>query len=208
MTPQSTRTRSSSSQITTNAFSSASEMNAALNLPPPPSGAAEFLASFEVNLGVVMSCVQDLVVLYPIWEKFEPSGVRLNTNQGSNSNSNSNSTSSAGSNSNANSGVYGNTTTRPNPTTSNSAAGQSRPGTGSSSSSRQNAGMANANEQKREAKFGPEEAEALVRRMIEERMVDVGHPDNAGKEGRDVQSTRSGAGGQPQQLAGKKRQRP
>jgi cyclin C len=30
-------------------------------------------------------------------------------------------------------------------------------------------------------KFGPEDAEALVRRMIEEHMVDVGHPDNAGK---------------------------
>ncbi|WVF66637.1 hypothetical protein IAT40_001377 [Kwoniella sp. CBS 6097] len=30
-------------------------------------------------------------------------------------------------------------------------------------------------------KFGPEEAEALVRRMIEERMVDMGHPNNAGK---------------------------
>ncbi|OCF34807.1 cyclin C [Kwoniella heveanensis BCC8398] len=30
-------------------------------------------------------------------------------------------------------------------------------------------------------KFGPEEAAALVRRMIEERMVDMGHPNNAGK---------------------------
>ena len=30
-------------------------------------------------------------------------------------------------------------------------------------------------------KFGAEQAEALVRRMIEERMVDVGHPDDAGE---------------------------
>nr|XP_018266245.1 cyclin C [Kwoniella dejecticola CBS 10117]OBR88403.1 cyclin C [Kwoniella dejecticola CBS 10117] len=29
-------------------------------------------------------------------------------------------------------------------------------------------------------KFGPEEAEALVRRMIESRLVDMGHPNNAG----------------------------
>jgi len=29
--------------------------------------------------------------------------------------------------------------------------------------------------------FGPEEAEALVRRMIEERAADLAHPDNAGK---------------------------
>lgn len=32
-----------------------------------------------------------------------------------------------------------------------------------------------------EDKFGPEQAEELVRRMIEERLVDVGHPDDAGE---------------------------
>ncbi|WVQ64394.1 uncharacterized protein L199_002560 [Kwoniella botswanensis] len=34
--------------------------------------------------------------------------------------------------------------------------------------------------EKEKEKFGPEEAEALVRKMIESRMIDMGHPNNAG----------------------------
>lgn len=107
----SARTRSSSSQVTT--LLSSIETNSTLGLPPPPTTPAEFLASFEVSLPVLMACVQDIIVLYPIWEAFEPS----------------------------------------------------RGATA-----------------KEGDKFGPDDAEALIRRMIEERAVDVGHPDNAGKE--------------------------
>ncbi|RSH89518.1 RNA polymerase II holoenzyme cyclin-like subunit [Saitozyma podzolica] len=66
----STRTRSSSSQLQT--LASSIEVNAALGLPPPPKDAAAFIASFEVAMPVLLACVQDIVVLYPIWEAFEP----------------------------------------------------------------------------------------------------------------------------------------
>ena len=69
--PSGTRTRSSSSQI--NTLASALESNQALGLPPPPNGAAEFIASFQISLPVLLACVQDIIVLYPIWEAFEPS---------------------------------------------------------------------------------------------------------------------------------------
>ncbi|BEI92027.1 uncharacterized protein CcaverHIS019_0408470 [Cutaneotrichosporon cavernicola] len=110
----SARSTRSSTQVGT--ITQAIESNAALGLPPPPSGAAEFLASFQVSLPTLFACVQDITCLYPIWEAFEPSP------------------------------------TRP---------GQ-QPAQGKG------------------PKFTPEDAEALVRRMIEERMVDLGHPDDAG----------------------------
>ena len=119
------RTRITTSQITS------SLSNASLELPPPPSDAAEFIASFQVSLPVLFACVQDLLVLYPIWEGFEPSA--------------------------------------------------------------RNAGVGDGKEA-----FGMEEAEGLVRKMIEDRLVDVGHPDDAG--GAD------GASGVTP-LAGKKRTR-
>lgn len=53
--------------------------------------------------------------------------------------------------------------------------------------------------QDKKDKFGLEEAESLVRKMIEERMIDLGHPDNAGVE------KASGTG--PSNVAGKKRAR-
>lgn len=111
------RTRSSS-QLQTLALSL--ENNSSLGLPPPPGGPAEFLASFEVSLPVLMACVQDIIVLYPIWEAFEPSPTRPGSNAA------------------------------PAP-------------------------------QPPEGKFGPDDAEALVRRMIEEHMVDVGHPEDGGR---------------------------
>lgn len=69
MTPT-TRSRSHSTQQTFPL--SASEINAALNVPSPPTVPAEFLASFQVNLPVLLACVQEIIVLYPVWEKFEP----------------------------------------------------------------------------------------------------------------------------------------
>jgi cyclin C len=41
-------------------------------MPSPPTAPAEFLASFQVNLPILLACVQEIIVLYPIWEKFEP----------------------------------------------------------------------------------------------------------------------------------------
>jgi cyclin C len=48
-------------------------------------------------------------------------------------------------------------------------------------------------------KFGSEEAEGLVRRMIEERAADLAHPENAGK------GTAEEASNPMAQLAGRKR---
>ncbi len=114
----SARSTRSSTQVGT--ITQAIESNAALGLPPPPSGAAEFLASFQVSLPVLFACVQDIICLYPIWEAFEPSPARPGQPQQA---------------------------------------------------------------QAKGPKFTPEDAEALVRRMIEERMVDLGHPDDAGAGG-------------------------
>jgi cyclin C len=69
MTPT-TRSRSHSTQQ--NFTLSAAEINAALSMPSPPTAPAEFLASFQVNLPILLACVQEIIVLYPIWEKFEP----------------------------------------------------------------------------------------------------------------------------------------
>lgn len=66
-----------------------------------------------------MACVQDIIVLYPIWEKFEPSGVM-----------------------------------------------KGKP-----------VDEAQASVKAKEPKFGPEDAEALVKKMIEERMKDVASED-------------------------------
>jgi cyclin C len=122
----STRTRSSSSQLQT--LASSLEINTALGLPPPPPNAAEFIASFEVSMPVLLACVQDIIVLYPMWETFEPS---------------------------------------------------QRAGGASATSGAAGSSGAFSGDKVKES-FGVEEAEALVRRMIQERMVDVGHPDNAG----------------------------
>lgn len=126
----SARNTRSSTQVGT--ITQAIETNAALGLPPPPSGPAEFLASFQVSLPTLFACVQDIICLYPIWEAFEPS-----------------------------------------PT---------RPGSQAAAAAAAAAAQQQANGTKG-PKFTPEDAEALVRRMIEERMVDVGHPDDAGAGG-------------------------
>ena len=120
-------TRGSSFQVTNLATSV--ETNEVLGLGSPPRGIAEFFASFEVSLPVLFACVQDIIVLYPIWEAFEPMS-------------------------------RGTTEVRP---------------------------------EKKDSieSFTAEDAEALVRRMIEERAVDLSHPQNAGE-----------------QLAGSKRRRP
>jgi cyclin C len=36
-----------------------------------PSTAAEFLASFEVSLPVLLACVQDIITIYPLWNEME-----------------------------------------------------------------------------------------------------------------------------------------
>jgi cyclin C len=118
MSSSSARTRSSSQM---NTLAASIDTNAALQLPPPPGGTAEFLASFQVSLPALFACVQDMICLYPIWEAFEPSPQRNNAAQAA---------------------------PPPNPDG---------------------------------GKFGPEDAEALVRKMIEEHMIDVGHPDDAGR---------------------------
>jgi cyclin C len=154
--PTGARTRSSSSQLTS--LVNATDINRELGLPPPPSGAAEFIASFEISLPVLLSCVQDIVVLYPIWEAFEPS-------------------------------------TRPN-------AGANTPTSGLGAL----AALKGDKTETKKEKFGPEEAEALIKRMIEERAVDLNHPDNAGQEeakkAPSIGSTSSNGS-----LAGKKRTR-
>lgn len=76
------------------------------------------MASFQVNLPLLMACVQDIIVLYPIWEKFEPSLVKSRTIEDV----------------------------------------RNPPKNGL-------------------AKFGPEDAELLVQRMIDERMKDLATAD-------------------------------
>lgn len=117
MTPA-TRSRSVSSQMQMALGLSATEINAALSLPAPPTASSDFLASFQVSLPILMACVQDIIVLYPIWEKFEPSGA-----------------------------IKGKQPVED--------------------------AQAKAKAQAKEVKFGPDEAEALVKRMIDERMRDV-----------------------------------
>jgi cyclin C len=73
MTPA-TRSRSHSTQ--TNFPLSAAEINAALNVPTPPTIPAEFMASFQVNLPILLACVQEIIILYPVWERFEPVPVK------------------------------------------------------------------------------------------------------------------------------------
>jgi len=111
-------------------------INESLGLGPPPSSAVDFIASFQVSLPLLLACVQDIVVLYPIWESFEPA------------------------------------------LTKNGAPLATRPGM--------------EQFKKDIEKFGPEEAEALVRKMIEDRMIDANHPDHAGN-------------GEGHQVIGKKR---
>jgi cyclin C len=155
--PSGTRTRSSSSQI--NTLASSLSVNTDLNLPPPPASAAEFLASFEFSLPVLLACVQDIIVLYPVWESFEPSNAAARQGRGP-------------------------------ITLAGATAVAAGPGTAPVKA-----------EGDGKEKFGAEMAEALLRRMIEERMVDAGHPDDAGradeKDGNDFG-----------QIAGKKRNRP
>jgi cyclin C len=157
--PTGARTRSSSSQV--NSIATSMETNKELGLPPPPSGAAEFLASFEVSFPVLLACVQDIIVLYPIWEAFEPSNNRAQGN----------------------------------------AAAGSAPGTAVLGAGTNGAP---GKDKDTKDKFGVEEAEALVRRMIEERAVDLSHPDNAGKPD---DGKKSSNGSPTNSLAGKKRPR-
>ncbi|WVQ94229.1 hypothetical protein IAU59_001307 [Kwoniella sp. CBS 9459] len=145
MNNASSRTRTSSSQLHTLANSIST--NEALSLPPPPSSAAEFLAGFQVNLPILFACVQDIVCLYPVWESFEPTGMRHNSAQAQ-------ALAQAQAQAQANS---------QQPQQQQAKHGKDR------------------DKDKDKDKFGPEEAETLVRRMIEERMVDMGHPNNAGK---------------------------
>ena len=148
--PTGARTRSSSSQMHT--LSSAVETNAALGLPPPPTGAAEFIASFQVSLPVLLACVQDIIVLYPIWETFEPS-------------------------------------TRP-------------PGGAPTTLAAAAAGLNKAATDGKDAnkdRFGPEQAEQLVRFMIESRAKDAAGQEPAPRSPAEAARTVSGS------LAGKKR---
>lgn len=119
MSPSATRTRSSTQG---SSVAASAEANAALGLDPPPTGPAEFLASFQVSVPTLLACVQDIICLYSVWESFEPSIQRAGANPI--------------------------VPPPPNPD------GQ--------------------------PKFTAEDAEALVRKMIEEHMVDIGHPDDAG----------------------------
>ena len=75
--PSGTRARSSSSQVTN--LASSAESDIALGLPSPPAGSAEFLATFQVSLPTIFACIQDIIVLYPIWEAFDSSRTTGNT---------------------------------------------------------------------------------------------------------------------------------
>ncbi|ORY23540.1 hypothetical protein BCR39DRAFT_549092 [Naematelia encephala] len=130
-----------------------------LGLPPPPKGVAEFIASFQVSLPVLLACVQEIMVLYPIWESFEPSSA---SSLSSNTSTSTTSSLGFGVDINMSMGWRG-----------------SRNGVGAGNGT--GSGGVGIGGGKKD-KFGPEEAEALIRKMIEERMVDLNHPDNAGKE--------------------------
>ncbi|KAK8844672.1 hypothetical protein IAR55_006521 [Kwoniella newhampshirensis] len=185
----STRTRTSSSQV--HNLSTSISINESLHLPPPPASTAEFIASFQVSLPTLFACVQDIVSLYPVWEGFEPTSMRQNGALGQGQNQNPNQ------NQNQAHAKRGTTST-------NGSVGGSQPNVASNPTSLKSATSSSGQGQGQEKKekFGPEEAEALVRRMIEERMVDVGHPDNAGKSERSGSSAGSGGSG-----VGKKRGR-
>lgn len=181
----STRTRSSSSQLQT--LASSIEVNAALGLPPPPKDAAEFIASFEVAMPVLLACVQDIVVLYPIWEAFEPTQRAGAGGVGSGAGGmNAGGAASGGIGGGVGmggglgAGMAGNTGMGMTTLAAAAAAASGQNGLGAGAGAGAGGGKKDAEGKE---KFGPEEAEALVRRMIEERMVDVGHPDNAGVTG-------------------------
>lgn len=192
------RTRASSSQLQTLAASI--QANEALGLPPPPAGAAEFMASFEVSLPFLLACVQDIVSLYPIWEEFDPARKSAAAQQQQQQQAQAQAAATAA-NSGAPSPVGGGAIT-PGMTLAQAAAASGKidpvavlrslqkPAEGGA------AGMAAGKTER----FGPVEAEALVRRMIEERMVDLNHPENAGAGTPGV-----GVAESPAQIAGRKR---
>lgn len=95
-----------------------------------------------------MACVQDVVVLYPIWEAFEPAQ-RAGAGAG-----------------NVGVGAGGRGVLAGMPSMRNNSA----------------AAPSIAGASGKDDAFGPLEAEALVRKMIEERAVDLLHPDDAGKQ--------------------------
>jgi cyclin C len=187
----STRTRSSSSQLQT--LASSIEVNAALGLPPPPKDAAAFIASFEVAMPVLLACVQDIVVLYPIWEAFEPTQRAGGAAAGAGGMNAAGGVAGigggAGMGGGLGAGMAGNTGMGMTTLAAAAAAASAQDGLGAGGGA-----VGGKKDAEGKEKFGPEEAEALVRRMIEERMVDVGHPDNAGVTGTANGGTATGTG--------------
>lgn len=63
-----------SAQALAPSTSSSNTSNVRLRSSDPaskPSTAAEFLASFEVSLPVLLACVQDIITIYPLWNEME-----------------------------------------------------------------------------------------------------------------------------------------
>ncbi|WVQ82567.1 hypothetical protein IAT38_004697 [Cryptococcus sp. DSM 104549] len=170
------KTRTSSSQLHTLATSLS--RNEELNLPAPPQSAAEFISGFQVSLPVLFGCVQEMVALYSVWEAFEPTVGKGGA--------------AAAAAAAAAQGRPGSPATVP---------GGVNPRAAAAASGLSGAGLSPGG--KKES-LGMGDMDALVRKMIEERMVDVGHPDNAGDVKADGAGASVGASGNG---SGKKRAR-
>lgn len=153
------------------------------------------MASFEISWPVLLACLQDIVALYPIWEGFEPArpaAPQLNSQNTNSQNTSASYTASSGSG--ADSPIAPGTIT-PGMTLAQAAAASGKLDPAAVLRSLQRPASTGSRSGGNET-FGPTEAEALVRRMIEERMVDLSHPENAGA---------GSAHESPAQIAGRKR---
>lgn len=190
-------------------------------LPPLALTFATFLSTFNVSLPVLFACVQDLVALYPIWEGFEPTPMPGAAAAAA---------AAVSGGTGGSRGILSGT-----PATAAAAAAQAAatggPGggvgaidprvglgiTGSIPTQQQSQllgtagrnGMQQPQQQQKHQgiPFGPRDAEALVRRMIEERAIDASHPDkakeregdtlsNAGSASTSTRSTATGGAGE------------
>lgn len=173
-------------------------------LPPGVITAAQFISTFNVSLPVLFACVQDLVALYPIWEGFEPHQPGGAIASGLAGAAPGAGTRNAGAGGGTGAGMFNGSLAFSQGQASASAqgigVGVSVGGAAATMQMRQaqmhavaqaqaqaqaqayGNGQNHSQGQGGDAKqkpFTPQEADALVRRMIEEHARDMAHPDNA-----------------------------
>ena len=173
-------------------------------LPPGVITAAQFISTFNVSLPVLFACVQDLVALYPIWEGFEPHQPGGAIASGLAGAAPGAGTRNAGAGGGTGAGMFNGSLAFSQGQASASAqgigVGVSVGGAAATLQMRQaqmhavaqaqaqaqaqayGNGQNHSQGQGGDAKqkpFTPQEADALVRRMIEEHARDMAHPDNA-----------------------------